>query len=104
VTGHPLRGDYGGLALVFAELAGRLPRWQQALEGWNVIESQQVLEWQRQSAVKARREDLRVLLEHRFGPLPIALLRRINALDDAERLRVVFREALSLKQLDEFQL
>lgn len=38
------RGDYGGLALVFAELAGCWPQWHQALEGWNVEVSQQVLE------------------------------------------------------------
>jgi hypothetical protein len=40
-----LRGDYGGLALVFAEAAKRLPVWKDALKEWNVIESQQVLEW-----------------------------------------------------------
>ncbi|HEY7426781.1 MAG TPA: hypothetical protein VH682_21270 [Gemmataceae bacterium] len=39
------RGDYGGLALVFAEAAKRLPMWKDALKEWNVIESQQVLEW-----------------------------------------------------------
>jgi hypothetical protein len=39
------RGDYGGLALVFAEAAKRLTVWKEALKEWNVIESQQVLEW-----------------------------------------------------------
>ncbi len=40
-----LRGDYGGLALVFAETANCRPVWQQDLQGWNVVQSQQVLEW-----------------------------------------------------------
>jgi hypothetical protein len=38
------RGDFGGLALVSAEAAKRLPVWKEALKEWNVIESQQVLE------------------------------------------------------------
>src|SRR5437660_185899 len=38
------RADYGGLALVFAEAAGRLPAWKEAVKEWNRVESQQVLE------------------------------------------------------------
>ncbi len=54
------RGDYGGLALVFAELAGRRPVWREALEGWNMQVSQQVLEWQAEAARKdARKHALR---------------------------------------------
>src|SRR5437879_6576395 len=34
------RADYGGLALVFAELTDCRPPWKQALEGWNVEQSQ----------------------------------------------------------------
>src|SRR5437016_12304960 len=40
------RADYAGLALVFAELTDCRPAWKQALEGWNVEQSLQVLEWQ----------------------------------------------------------
>ena len=40
------------LALVFAELTDCRPLWKQALEGWNVEQSLQVLEWQ----AEARRE------------------------------------------------
>jgi hypothetical protein len=46
------RGDYGGLAKVFAELAGRADVWQTGLEGWNVEVSQVVLEWQAQALAK----------------------------------------------------
>lgn len=48
------RADYAGLALVFAELTKCHPAWQQALEGWNVEISQQVLEWQAQAEKRGR--------------------------------------------------
>jgi hypothetical protein len=69
-----------------------------------VIESQQVLEWQRQSAVKTAREILRTLLEDRFGPLPKKLLQRIEATDDLERLREAVRQVHRLQKLDDLQL
>src|SRR5208283_1122779 len=68
------RGDYGGLALVFAELAGCRPAWKQALQGWNMQVSQQVLEWQAEATLRTPREDLRTLLEDRFGALSETLL------------------------------
>lgn len=46
------RGDYGGLALVFAELANCRLTWKEALVGWNVEVSQQVLEWQAKARVE----------------------------------------------------
>src|SRR5262249_44872996 len=52
-----LRGDYGGLALVFAEAVGRRDAWKQALEGWNVVESVQVREWMAEG--EARGEERR---------------------------------------------
>jgi hypothetical protein len=39
------RADYAGLALVFADLTECRPVWKQALGGWNVEVSQQVLSW-----------------------------------------------------------
>ncbi len=39
------RSDYGGLVLVFADAAGCRKDWKEALKGWNMEESQQVLEW-----------------------------------------------------------
>src|SRR6516162_1347517 len=74
-----LRGDYGGLARVFADLAGCRAAWEQVLGSWNMIESQAVNEWlaegeargeargEAKGALQARREDLRILLEERFG-------------------------------------
>jgi hypothetical protein len=39
------RSEYAGLALVFADAAGCQPLWKEALKGWNMKQSQQVLEW-----------------------------------------------------------
>jgi hypothetical protein len=67
-----LRGDYGGLALVFAEAAKRLPVWKEALKEWNVIESQQVLEWmamgEAKGEAKGKAESLLRVLAGRFPP------------------------------------
>jgi hypothetical protein len=89
---------------VFAELAGRLDQWEKALEGWDVIESKKVLEWQKESAARAHRNDLLGLLEERFGRLPRALVQRINQTDDVERLHAAVLQVLRLRKLEELQL
>ncbi len=50
------RGDYGGLALVFAELARCHAIWNEGLRGWNVQQSKQVLEWQAEALKRGRAE------------------------------------------------
>jgi hypothetical protein len=50
------RGQYGGLALVFANLVAALDIWKQGLEGWNVEECEIVLEWQEQGRQKGLRQ------------------------------------------------
>jgi hypothetical protein len=100
------------LALVFAEPVGRRPVWKQALEKWNMIESQQVLEWMAEGEAKgelrgelrASRTYLRDLLEARFGALPEALAQRIEATTDLERLRAAHRQASDISQLDALHL
>src|SRR5262249_29554752 len=56
------RNDLARIALVFAELAGRLAAWSDALRGWDMIESQLVWELtadaRRESEVTTRREVL----------------------------------------------
>jgi hypothetical protein len=54
--------------------------------------------------LRARQEDLRVLLEERFGPLPEALQQQIDAIDDSERLRNALRQVLHLKSLSDLRL
>jgi hypothetical protein len=51
--------------------------------------------------LNAYRENLRLLLEGRFGPLPEGLLQQIEAIDDLERLRGLFSQALSIASLAE---
>src|SRR5438093_580167 len=47
-----IRADLTRIVLVFAELAGRLIAWSEALKEWGMIESQLVWEW----TADARRE------------------------------------------------
>jgi hypothetical protein len=94
------RSDYGGLALVFSELASRRPLWQQALEGWNVKTSQQVLEWQ----AEARQSDLLRLLERRFRtPVPADLAKVIAELYDHDQLTRWFDALVAADSLDAFR-
>jgi hypothetical protein len=75
-------------------------------------QSQQVLEWQTEAAawatvqatLQTSRDYLRMLLEHRFGPLPEALRQRINNTEDSERLHQAFLQALRLQRLEDLQL
>jgi hypothetical protein len=103
-----LRADYGGLALVFAELTPSRQQWQQALQGWNVVESQQVLEWMAQGeakgALRIRRDDVRAVLEDRFGPLPASVIQQIEAVEDLVRLRATLLQAYRIQNLTDLQL
>ena len=94
------RSDYGALAVVFADLAGRLPEWRQALEGWNMRESQQVLEWQ----AETKRADLLRLLELRFQALvPGELIAAVEALTEWEELSRWFDAAATAASVEEFR-
>jgi hypothetical protein len=67
-------------------------------------QSQQVLEWQAQRELRVRREDLRTLLQHRFGPIPEPLQQRIEATNNPQQLQKAFGEALNVQRLDDLQL
>jgi len=54
--------------------------------------------------LRARRDDLRALLEERFGSLPQGLAERIEATDDLERLRGALRQVLHVQSPDELDL
>jgi hypothetical protein len=106
------RGDYGGLALVFAEAAKRLPIWKEALRGWNVIESQQVLEWMAMGEAKGRAEGeakgkadaLLEVLAMRFPPgAPAELEAAIRATTNQEQLRNWLAFAMKADSLDAFR-
>jgi hypothetical protein len=57
-----------------------------------------------QGRVRTQREDLRIVLEERFGPLPVALVQQIEASDDCQRLEAVLRQVVHLQRLDDLQL
>lgn len=98
------RGDYGGLALVFAEAADRLPVWKEALKEWNVIESQQVLEWMAMGEAKGEVNSLLQVLTTRFpSGAPADLEAAIRATTDRELLRDWLVAAIKADSLEAFR-
>jgi hypothetical protein len=95
-------------ALVFAELPGVWTQWKQALEGWNVQVSQQVLEWQAEARAEAevltRRTDLLRVLEAHCGSQPPADLATVieDSVDPQQLLRWL-DVALKVKSYDAFR-
>ncbi|MBL8795192.1 MAG: hypothetical protein JNM56_14905 [Planctomycetia bacterium] len=98
------RSDYGGLALVFAEAAGRAQSWKEALKEWNMVESQVVLGWINQGKASGKAEALLRLLQKRFPPgAPADLAADIKACQDPEALSRWFDAALDATALDDFR-
>jgi hypothetical protein len=99
-----VRLQYAAGARVFAELPGVRMQWEQALEGWNVRESQQVLEWQAEAKVETRRSDLLRLLEKRCkAPVPNDLAEAIQATQDMDLLLRWFDAAAEVSNFDDFR-
>jgi len=71
------------------------------VETW---EQELVVRGRAEGAISARQEDLRLLLEARFGPLPEALAAQIAAIHDAERLRDALQQVVHLHSLEELNL
>jgi hypothetical protein len=103
------RSDLGALAVVSAELAGRAAFWRTELEGWNMKESQTVLEWIAEGKELGRSEGAAVLRDKilRFlqrifsGQLPADLVAAINAQSDLDTLSDWCDRALAATSLDE---
>ena len=64
---------------MFAEAAGCRPAWKQDLVGWNMVQSQQVLEWMAEGEVRGRAISVLRVLRLRFGALPADLDAAIRA-------------------------
>jgi hypothetical protein len=78
-----LRGDLGGIARVFAELAKRRNVWEKHLEGWNMEQSQVVLEWQNEGA----KATLLRVMRRRFGePLPKEIEAAVKSQNNSDEL------------------
>lgn len=54
--------------------------------------------------IQARRADVMLLLEDRFGPIPSELRRQIDAIEDPTRLAAVLRQIIRIRSLTELQL
>ncbi len=93
------RSDYAALALVFAEAAGRRAAWKKALEGWNMEQSLQVLEWMNQGEIKESVRKLLRLLERRFTTVPADLTEKIRATTNPTELDRWFDTALDAKTI-----
>jgi hypothetical protein len=102
-----LRADYAGLALVFVELTRHASSWRQALKGWNMRESQVILEWQREARAEAvlttQRSNLLRALQLRFKKLPPDLKAAVVELTDLEELSRWFDAAVTAPSLDAFR-
>jgi hypothetical protein len=98
------RSDYGGLAVVFAEAAGRHLLWKEALKGWNMVESQQVREWMTEAEIKAKVQSILRVLEKKFpAEVPSDLLALIRQSKDVQQLDRWFDAALDANTLSAFR-
>lgn len=99
-----LRADYAGLAFVFAELTNTRAAWVKALEGWNVRQSQQVLEWRAEGRLETKRDDVLQLLRLRFQTeVPADLATTVEATTDLNELSRWFAAAAVVPSLDAFR-
>jgi hypothetical protein len=101
------RADLARIALVFAEMAGRLIAWSDALKEWDMVESQLVQEWtadaRREGGLVMGREFLLGFLKKRFpDSVPAEVVGLINQQDSADLLRDWFFAAVDASSLEEF--
>ena len=108
---RPLRATYGGLARVFADLAGRGSLWRAGLEDWNMRESPTVSEWRDEGRVEGqvegraqeKRADVLRAFELRFRESPPERLKdAVNAESDLEKLTRWFEAAVTSTSAREF--
>lgn len=100
------RGNLRGIALVFAELAKRLPVWERGLGEMTMTESTLVNRWMSQAESRAElrmmRQNLIYLLELRFPTARIeAIAKMIETQDDLNLLQRWFAIIAQCKCVDE---
>ena len=101
------REELGGVALIFAELAGRYLAWEKSLKEWNMTESMVVNEWMRQAAERAHLESgrkfLTKLLNRRFpGEVTKELSETIDQQPSESLLEEWYDRANEVATMDEF--
>ncbi len=107
VADRRMRGNLVGIALVFAELVGRVPAWKRGLEGFEMTESQVVNEWmskgRAEGRLEASRQKLLDLLEGRFpGQVPGEVTRLVNEQESLALLDDWFWEAVRAFTFEQF--
>jgi hypothetical protein len=103
VPDRQARSNLAGIALVFAELAGRFLAWERGLEGWDMTESQVVNRWMSQGELARARKDLLDAIKVRFpGALTEEIAQLINQQDSSDLLREWFLAALKADTFDQF--
>jgi hypothetical protein len=102
------QATYAALALVFAELTRSLVDWQRALGGWNVRESQIILDWKREGRQEGEVEKARTyllrLIQGKFeNPVSDVLRLAIEGTNDLDTLDRWFDAAVAASTLAEFR-
>jgi hypothetical protein len=102
-----LRAQYRSLALVFAELTREQVNWQQALEGWEMLESQTIRGWKREGELKGNIERARAylleLIRGRFqDPVPEPVRLAVEGTNDLDSLDRWFKVAVRADSLAAF--
>jgi len=102
------------MVLVFAEAAGLSDAWQPVLEGWNVVESKIMKEWNELFRKEGHKEGLKEGLKEgkastllrllgRSAPVPADLDRAIRAIEDPARLDALVDLYAANPALDDFR-
>ncbi len=103
-----LRTNYAGIAVVFADLAGRGRLWRAELERWNMGESAIANEWRTEGRTEGQREaqrkNLLRVLELRFPKkLPNDVVTAVTAESDTVKLEAWLDAAVIAATPDEFR-
>ena len=109
------RSEYGGLAMVLADAAGRAAIWKQALKEWNVIRSKIVDEWRAEGRAEGeakgrtegrtegRTTTIVAFLEARYKSIPADLIQAIHSTIDEERLAKLVMLTATANSLEHFR-
>jgi hypothetical protein len=98
-----MRENVAGVALAFAELAGRFLAWDHALEGWQMGESQVVNRWRAQGEVRAWRQAVLDLLRSKYTTsVTDEVVQMVEQQSDLDLLRRWFTTALGKGTFAEF--
>jgi hypothetical protein len=103
-----VRLDLAADALVFSDLTDIRPEWSKALEGWNVRESQQVLEWKAEGKAEGQAETARdyllFVLQARYRtPPPADVVARVNSMKNLAELKHWLGLTQSCDSLEQFR-